>query len=115
MYGNPRPPVTDPVPMVPPTRGRGHKRSPITAKRPNSVPRAAQVMTQVELPPFYGPHSPLDSIAIEIIFGRIFEAFCRMSKATAEDDKPPEKRRCRVPIAKKMQAPRYSDLCFFTF
>jgi hypothetical protein len=32
-------------------------------------------MSQVELPPYHGPHSPLDLVAIETIFGCIFEAF----------------------------------------
>jgi hypothetical protein len=32
-------------------------------------------MTQVEFPPYHGPHSSLDLVAIEIIFERIFEEF----------------------------------------
>jgi hypothetical protein len=32
-------------------------------------------MTQVELPPYHGPCILLDVVAIEIVFGRIFEAF----------------------------------------
>jgi hypothetical protein len=32
-------------------------------------------MTQIELPPYRGPRSPLDVDAIEIIFGHIFEVF----------------------------------------
>jgi hypothetical protein len=31
-------------------------------------------MYQVELPPYYGPRSPLDLVAFEIVFGRMFEA-----------------------------------------
>jgi hypothetical protein len=34
-----------------------------------------QVMTQIELPPYRGPRNPLDVVAIEIIFGCIFEVF----------------------------------------
>jgi hypothetical protein len=32
-----------------------------------------QVIT--ELPPYRGPRSPLDLIAVEFVFGRLFEAF----------------------------------------
>jgi hypothetical protein len=35
--------------------------------RSNPVPLADQVMTQVELPPYRGPRSPLDLVAIEIM------------------------------------------------
>jgi hypothetical protein len=34
-----------------------------------------QVMTQIELPPYHGLRNPFDVVAIEIIFGRIFEVF----------------------------------------
>jgi hypothetical protein len=40
-------------------------------------------MSHVELPPYHGPRSPLDLVAIDIIFGRIFEAFQQISQATA--------------------------------
>jgi hypothetical protein len=36
---------------------------------------AYQVMTQIELPPYRGPRSPLDLVAIDIIFEHLFEAF----------------------------------------
>jgi hypothetical protein len=45
-------------------------------KQSNLVPHADQVMTQVELPPFRGPCSPLDLVVVEIVFGCIFKAFC---------------------------------------
>jgi hypothetical protein len=55
----------------------GHKR-----KRPPTVPKcrqtktsADQVMTQIELPSYRGPQSPLDLVPIEIIFGRLFKTF----------------------------------------
>jgi hypothetical protein len=81
------------------------------------------VITQVELPPYRGPHSPLDLVAVEIIFGRIFEAFCRMSHATgagaavAIEDKPLPKKP-RWVLLKKTLALRYSDtflLCIVTY
>jgi hypothetical protein len=54
-------------------------------------------MSQVELPPCRGPRSPLDLVAIKIIFGHIFEAFHRISQADATivmstDDNKPVKR-----------------------
>jgi hypothetical protein len=56
-------------------------------------------MIHVELPPFRGPHSPLDLIVIKIIFGHIFEEFRRISQAAAAgttstaDDKPSKRSR----------------------
>jgi hypothetical protein len=38
-------------------------------------------MIQVELPPYSGPHSLLDLVASEIIFGHKSEAFRRVSQA----------------------------------
>jgi hypothetical protein len=32
-------------------------------------------MTQIEIPLYCGPRSPLDLVAVEIIFGRLFVAF----------------------------------------
>jgi hypothetical protein len=77
--GDPRPPVADPVPKVPLAKCCGNKRQPIIVKRSSPVPRANQVMTQVELPPFHGPRSPLDLVAIKIVFGHIFEVFHQIS------------------------------------
>jgi hypothetical protein len=71
---NPRPSIIDRVPTVPPSDRRSQKRLCITAKQSNLVPCANQVMTQVELPPYHRPYNPLDLIAVEIIFGCIFEA-----------------------------------------
>jgi hypothetical protein len=57
-------------------------------------------MTQVELPPFHGPCKPLDLVAIEIIFGCIFEVFQHITQADAAtgvvasgDDRPQKKPR----------------------
>jgi hypothetical protein len=61
----------------------GHKR-----KRPLTIPKCKppktlpdQVMNQIVLPPYREPRSPLDLVAIEIIFGHLFEAFQRTSQA----------------------------------
>jgi hypothetical protein len=51
-------------------------------------------MIQIELPPYGGPHSLLDLVAIEIIFGCLFEAFRCVAQAagtgaSAGADTPP--------------------------
>jgi hypothetical protein len=38
-------------------------------------------MTHIELPPYCEPQSPLNLVAIEIIFGHLFEAFQHTSQA----------------------------------
>jgi hypothetical protein len=70
-----RPPVSDSVPIVPPTGGCGRKCPHITAWWSNTIPHADQVLTQVKLPPYHRPRSPLDLVAIEIVFRRVFEVF----------------------------------------
>jgi hypothetical protein len=53
----------------------GCKCPPHANRRNRCIPQIDKVMTQVELPPYHRPCSPLDLVAIEIIFGCIFEAF----------------------------------------
>jgi hypothetical protein len=94
---------------VPPSGGHGHKRPP-TTRRNNPILQVDQVMTQVEFPPYCGPHNPLDLVAIEIIFGHIFEAFRHISQATAagaattNNDRPHKK--LWQPPLRKVLAPR---------
>jgi hypothetical protein len=93
--GKPKPFVTDQASVKPPTSRRNQKCPCTAVKRPNPVPQADQVITQVELPPYCGPHNPLDLVIVEIIFGCIFQAFCRISQVAATGatptigDKPP--------------------------
>jgi hypothetical protein len=60
--------------------------------------RVDQVITQVKLPPYHGPRSPLDLVASEIVFRCIFEAFHQMSQdgsaaiESTDDAKPAQKR-----------------------
>jgi hypothetical protein len=73
-------------------------------------------MTQVEHPLYHGLRSPLDSIAIEIIFVHIFEAFQQISQAAAAgdvstDDNKPFKRFHQPPL-KKALVPRYPCILF---
>jgi hypothetical protein len=94
----------------PPIGGHKPKRPPPVPKRKQALPSADQVMTQIKLPPYCGPHSSLDLIIVEIIFGRHFEAFQCISQATgigplAGDDIQPRKKMCQPPL-KKIHVPR---------
>jgi hypothetical protein len=96
--------------IVPPTSGRGRKRPTPATRRNKPLRQADQVITHIELPPYCGPHSPLDLVNIEIIFGRIFEAFRHISQvvaasAVASDDDMPQKKLRRPPL-RKVLAPR---------
>jgi hypothetical protein len=67
-------------------------------------------MTQIELPPQRRPHSLLDLIVADIIFGCLFEAFRRISQATCTgtstgDDIQPQKKMCQL-LLKKILVPR---------
>jgi hypothetical protein len=73
--GKPKPLVTDQDSIKPPAGGRGRKCLHATIKWPTPILQANQVITQIDLPLSCGPHSPLNLVAVEIIFGRIFEAF----------------------------------------
>jgi hypothetical protein len=67
-------------------------------------------MTQIELPPYRGPKSSLDLVAIDIIFGCLFEVFRRTSQvagagsSTGGDTLPQKKK--RVSMLKSILAPR---------
>jgi hypothetical protein len=58
-------PAADRVSTIDPFTG-GHGRKHLAATRWNkSIPQDDQVMTHIELPPYHGPRSPLDLIAID--------------------------------------------------
>jgi hypothetical protein len=64
-------------------------------------------MSQVELPPYCKPHSPLDLVAIEIMFGCVFEAFQQISQVVvagvaSTDANRPMKRVCCLPLKKAL-------------
>jgi hypothetical protein len=40
-------------------------------------------MTQIELPPYHGHRRPLDLVAIEIVFGCLFEVFRHACQAAS--------------------------------
>jgi hypothetical protein len=57
------------------------KHVPLSSKRKLATPSPNPVMTHIELPPYFESRSPLNLVAIEIIFGRLFEAFQHTSQA----------------------------------
>jgi hypothetical protein len=63
------------ISSTPSAGGQKWKHPPPIPKRKPSKSSADQVMTQIELPPYRGHRRPLDLVAIEIIFGRLFEVF----------------------------------------
>jgi hypothetical protein len=103
--------TADRASSVDPPIARRRRNCPLLVpKRKQALPLADQVMIQIELPPYRGPRSPLDLVTIEIIFGRLFEAFRRISQATstgilADDDIPPWKKMHQPPL-KKILVPR---------
>jgi hypothetical protein len=94
------PSITDRAASIAPTIGGcRHKRPPPVPKWKKALHSTYQVMIQIELPPYRGPHSPLHLVVVEIIFGHLFEAFRRVSQAagtgtSAANDIPPRKKMC---------------------
>jgi hypothetical protein len=69
------------APGAPSTSGHKRKRPPTVCKRKETKTYADQVMTPIELPPYHGPMSPLDLVAIEIILGvslKLFDVHLRL-------------------------------------
>jgi hypothetical protein len=60
---------------APSASGQKRKCPPFALKRKQFKPPVDQGMTQIELHPYREPRSPLDLVDVEIIFGRLFEAF----------------------------------------
>jgi hypothetical protein len=79
--------VADQVTIVAPPAG-GHRRKcpPPVIKRKQPLSSVDQVMSQIELSQYRGPCSPLDLVAIEIIFRCLFEAFRHTSQVAAVSD-----------------------------
>jgi hypothetical protein len=95
---------------APSTGGQKRKCHPPTLKCKQSKPSVDQVMTQIELPPYRGPRSPLDLVAIEIIFECLFESFQHASQdvgvgTSARGVAQPVKK-TRGPPLKSVLAPR---------
>jgi hypothetical protein len=89
----------------PPIGGCRHKHPSFVPKRKRALPSSDQVMFQIELPAYREPHSSLDLVTVEIIFGRLFEAFQRISQAAGTGasvgaDTPPQKKMRQPPLKK---------------
>jgi hypothetical protein len=85
------------ISVVSPAGGHGCKHPLPVLRHKQPLPSTYQVIMQIELPPFHGPHSPVDLVTIEIIFGRLFEAFRHTSQTNAAstsvgDDTRPHKK-----------------------
>jgi hypothetical protein len=78
--GSSKPLAADRVLIVPASSTSNRKYMHLVVKWCDPGPRVNQVMIQVELSPYHGPHSSLDLVASEIVFGRMFEAFHRVSR-----------------------------------
>jgi hypothetical protein len=67
-------------------------------------------MNQIELPPYRGPQSHIDLVAVEIIFGHLFEAFRHASHAvgagTSAGGATQPAKKTRGPPLKSVIAPR---------
>jgi hypothetical protein len=90
------------------------KRARITSRRSDPSKQATQVTTQIELPPYRGPRSPLDLTPLEIVFVRKFEAFrwvlqakTDVAAAPIRGDNHLPKRTHRVSTAKKIAVAKY--------
>jgi hypothetical protein len=68
------------------------------------------VITQIELPPCRRSRSPLGLVAIEIIFGHLFDVFRHISQdagtGTSVGDNIPSQKKMRQPPLKKILVPR---------
>jgi hypothetical protein len=68
--------IADQAALGAPSTGGPKRKCPLTVpKQKQTKTLIVQVMTYIELPPYRGPKSPMDSVAIEIIFGCLFEDF----------------------------------------
>jgi hypothetical protein len=77
-----------------PSGKHGLKHPPPTVRRNKPLD---QVMTQIEFPPYRRPHSPLDLVVIQNIFGCLFEVFQHISQAavagaSTDDSTRPQKK-----------------------
>jgi hypothetical protein len=70
------PSVADRVISSAPSAGGQKWKHPLPVPMRKPIKSSAdQVMVQIELPRYRGPRHPLDLVAIEIIFGHLFEVF----------------------------------------
>jgi hypothetical protein len=75
VHGTTMPPTTDWAKAAPNLGAQACKHPCIAARCSVYNCHAIEVITHIELPPYHWPHSPLDLVPSEIVFGHIFEAF----------------------------------------
>jgi hypothetical protein len=111
LLGQAYPSVVDRVKATAPSvGGQKRKRPPPILKRKQSKPPVDQVMTQIELPLYRGPQSPLYLVVVKIIFWRLFEAFRHATQVVGARTSPggvvqPAKKTHGPPL-KSVLAPR---------
>jgi hypothetical protein len=104
-----RPPAADqPISAAPLSGGQKRKRIMLASKRKTTT-SSDQVIT--ELPSYHGSRNQLNLIAVNLAFGRLFEAFQHISQAirtdaTAGADTQPAKKP-RAPSMRRILAPKY--------
>jgi hypothetical protein len=119
MVGDIRPSTIRQIAAAPSGSRQKKKHVPLSSKRKLATPSPNQVMTHIELPPYCEPRSPLNLVAIEIIFGRLFEAFQHTSQAistgtsTGVDTQLAKK--MRALSIKNLPAPRYVTIFLLFF
>jgi hypothetical protein len=105
----PRPSTTDQTTATAPSGGRQKKkRVMLSTKHKQDKPPVGQVI--IELAPYRGPRSPLDLVAVEHIFERLFKAFQHVSQSarigTSAGDDAPSSKRARALSLKRMIVPK---------
>jgi hypothetical protein len=113
--GESRPSAADQTTTTAPSCG-GQKKKHVALRTKRKQDKAPAVQVIIELPPYRGPRSPLDLVALEHIFGCLFEAFRLRSQGTrtgtsAREDAHPSKR-ALVPPLKSMIVPKYMMILF---
>jgi hypothetical protein len=108
--GESHPSTADQTTAAAPSGGGPRKKCvALGTKRKQDQAPADQVI--IELPPYRRPRSSLDLVAVDHIFGRLFEAFRLVSQAaktgTSADEVVQPLKRARAPPLKKMLVPKY--------
>jgi hypothetical protein len=102
-------PADQAVPTAPSVGGQKKKCIVLGTKHKHNKVAYDQVI--IELPPYRRPQSPLDIVVVELLFGRLFEAFRHISQvamidASTGDDAQPSKR-AQAPSLKKLLVLKY--------
>jgi hypothetical protein len=104
-----RPPAADQSVFAAPLGGSQKRKRIMLAPKRKTTSSSDQVIT--ELPSYHGSRNRLNLVAVDLAFGRLFEAFQHVSQAiridtTAGADTQPAKKP-RVPSMRRILAPKY--------